>query len=71
MYFGGSQGFSAIFKPRVTRLGRFFKPRGFEKKIIYHLRFGGEFGGGFWLREFGVGGLVFAKVWCEVLVGQV
>ena len=63
--------FPPFSNPGVTRLGRFFKPRGFEKKFICHLPFGGEFGGGFWLGEFGVGGLVFAKVWCEVLVGQV
>ena len=62
MYLGGSQGFSLHFQTRVTRLGRFFNP-GVLKKII--LPFGDLVslaGGGFWLREFGVTGLVLAKV---------
>ena len=76
MYFGGSQGFSAIFKPRGYEVGKIFQPRGFEKNCspfpgFEIVRIADEFGDGFWLREFGVVGLVFAKVWCDVLVKQV
>jgi len=55
---------SQFLHPGVTRLGRFFNPRGFEKNISLSFGVWMSLVGGFWLREFGV--CVCGRGWlCE------